>query len=189
MSVNTPEFRVAFPSVFRTKFNKLKKKNEYSIVALFPKGTDLTELKQAAHAALVKKFGPKSDWPGKLRSPFRDQGDRAKIKDGKETIPQGYVKGNIYLNLSSDQKPGVVDEGVQKIIDESEFYGGCWAIASLSCYGYDNGDNKGVNFGLINVQKMKDDDAFGNRTKPEQDFSPVANNEAETSQSSSDIFS
>ncbi|MCH8286026.1 DUF2815 family protein [candidate division KSB1 bacterium] len=48
--------------------------------------------------------------------------------------------------------------------------------------------NAGVSFGLGNVQKIKDGDPFGNRTKAEDDFSPVANNESETTQSSSELW-
>ena len=188
--VNTPEFRVAFPQVFRPKKNDLSGKDEFSLVALFPKGADLSSLKEAAQAAMEKKWGPeKSKWPKPLRSPFRDQGDREKIKEGKATLPQGYVKGAIYLSLRSSQRPGVVDKDVQDIMDESDFYGGCWARASINAYAYDTAGNRGVSFGLGNVQKLRDDDAFGNRTKPEDDFSPVATSEAtDTSQTASDLF-
>ena len=187
--VNTPEFRVAFPQVFQPKKNDLNGKDEYSVVALFPKGADLSALKKAAQEALVKKFGPeKAKWPKKLRSPFRDQGDREKEKDGVMTLPQGYEKGAIYLNLRSAQRPGVVDNQVQEIIDTAEFYGGCWAVASINAYAYNIKGNAGVSFGLGNLQKRKDGDAFGNRTKPEDDFAAVANSEA-SNESSSDLFS
>ena len=122
--VNTPEFRVAFPQVFQPKKNDLNGKDEYSIVALFPKGADLNVLKKAAQEALTKKFGAdRAKWPKKLRSPFRDQGDREKEKEGVMTLPQGYEKGAIYLNLRSSQRPGLVDTQVQEIIDTAEFYG------------------------------------------------------------------
>jgi hypothetical protein len=192
MSTNvvTPEFRVAFPSVFKPRRNDLNGKDEFSLVALFPKGADLTPLKKAAHAACVKKWGEdQKKWPQGLRSPLRDQGDRFKINDeGQEVAPQGYEKGAVYLNLRSNQRPGVVDQNVQPIIDESEFYGGCWAKASINAYAYDQKGNRGVAFGLGNVQKVKDDDAFGNRTKPEQDFAPVATNDSETATDSGSLF-
>jgi len=37
--LNTPEFRVAFPQVFTAKKNDLNGKDEYSVVALFPKAS------------------------------------------------------------------------------------------------------------------------------------------------------
>lgn len=188
--VTTPEFRVAFPAVFKAKRNTLSNKDEFSVVALFKKGEDLSALKAAAKAALVKKFGAdQGQWPQNLKNPFRDQGDRAKVKDGKEVLPQGYEPGAIYLNLKSDQRPGVVDQNVQEIIDEAEFYGGCWARASINAYAYDQAGNRGVAFGLGNLQKLRDDDHFGNRTKPQDDFSAVTTPDTgDAASSSSDLF-
>lgn len=188
MKVTTPDFRAAFPNVFRARKNDLNGKDEYSITALFPAGADLTALKKAAQEALAKKFGSdQKKWPQNLRTPFRDQGDREKTNDeGKKVLPQGYEKGSIYITLRSTQKPGVVDQNVQTIIDESEFYGGCWAKASVSAYAYDQKGNRGVSFGLGNIQKVKDGDAFGNRTKPEDDFKPVAN--ADNTESAADLY-
>ncbi len=201
--VNTPKFRVAFPAVFRPKHNDLNGKDEYSLVALFPplnemdatQKTQWDKVVEAAQAALTKKFGTnKKKWPGdpaKYRSPFRDQGDREKTdkETGKKTLPQGYVKGATYLTLRSTQRPGVVDKQVQEIIDESEFYGGCWAIASINAYAYDQKGNRGVSFGLGNLQKVKDDDAFGNRTKPTDDFEAVADTSSgDQKQSANSLF-
>lgn len=188
--VVTPEFRVAFPAVFRPKRNTLNGKDEYSIVALFPKGADLTSLKQAAQDALVKKFGEnKSKWPKDLRTPFRDQGDRAKQKDGVETLPQGYEKGAIYLNLRSNNRPGVIAGNMEEILDESDFYGGCWARASINAYAYDQMGNRGVAFGLGNLQKVRDDGHFGNRSRPEQDFTAVADTSDSSNLTTDDLYS
>ena len=176
--VNTPEFRAAFPQVFQAKRNTLNDKDEFSVVALFTLGQDLSMLKTACQEAITKKWGPdQSKWPQNLRSPFRDQGDREKLNEetGKMEMPQGYVKGAIYITLRSTQKPGVVDNNVQEILDSSEFYGGCYAKASVNAYAYDQKGNRGVSFGLGNLQKLKDGDAFGNRTKPQDDFTPVQN--------------
>ncbi len=160
-------------------------------MALFEKSADIGELKQTAMAALVEKFGEdKSKWPcppEKMKTPFRDQGDRE--KDGK--LPQGYEKGAIYLNLKSNQKPGLVDSNVQPILDQSEFYGGCWARATVQAYAYDQKGNRGVGFGLLNIQKLKDDTAFGSKVKAEDDFEAVDVGEGDdmSAVNSSDIFS
>ena len=189
--VTTTEFRVAYPAVFRPKHNDLSGKDEYSVVALFPKGADLSKLKAAAQAAVIKKFGEdKKKWPKSLKSPFRDQADRAKENDkGEEVLPQGYEAGAIYINMKSAQRPGVVAQDMNEIIDESDFYGGCWARASINAYAYDIKGNRGVAFGLNNLQKLKDDDAFGNRTKPQDDFSAVETQNTESGQeSASELF-
>lgn len=173
-NINTPVFRVSYPHVFTPQTNDLNGKSEFSLVALFPRDADLSVLKAAAQAALVKKFGAdKAKWPKNLRSPFRDQVDK-KREDG--TMPDGYDEGAIFLTLRADaskHRPQVVDSNVQKIIDPTEFYGGCWAIASVNAYAYDQSGNRGVSFGLGNLQKIREGESFGGSTKAEDDFAPV----------------
>lgn len=192
MAIITPEFRVSYPNVFKPKRNELNGKDEYSMVALFPKGADLKTLKEACQKAIVDKWGPdKAKWPNNLRTPFRLQEERAKDVDGKRILPAGHEEGAVFINLKSSQRPGIVDQNVQDIINESDFYAGCWARASINAYAYDQKGNRGVAFGLNNVQKTRDDDPLGNRAKPEQDFAPVEmeQTEAASTGSATDIFS
>lgn len=190
-NVNTPKFRVSYPNVFKAKRNDLSGQDEYSIEALFPKGADLSKLKAAAQEAIVAKWGPdKEKWPKNLRSPFRDQAEKAKEVDGKRILPPACEEGAIFINLKSKQRPGVVDQNVQDIIDESQFYAGCYAIASVNAYAYDQKGNRGVSFGLGNVQKVADGEPLGNRSKPEQDFAPIQTEEKPSATgSATDIFS
>ena len=174
--VLTPVFRVSYPNVFKPRKNELSGKEEYSLVALFAKGDDLTALKQAAQAAAEYKWGPdQKKWPKNLRLPFRDQGDRAKEENGKEILPAGYEKGAIYLNLKCTERPGLVDAKVQSIIDESEFYAGCFARATVHAYAYDQAGNRGISFGLENIQKVKDGETLGGRIKATDAFTPIEN--------------
>lgn len=173
-NILTPKFRVSYPKVFKAELNTLNNKMEYSVVALFKKGEDLTVLKDAVQAEIVRKWGadPKKH-PANLRTPFRDQADKAREQDGKRFLPAGHEEGAIYLNLKSQQRPGVVDQQVQPIIDETEFYPGCYARASVSVYAYEQGANRGVNFGLSNIQKVADGEPFSGRPTAEASFSPV----------------
>lgn len=174
-NINTPRFRVSYPNVFKPKRNDLNGQDEFSIVCLFKKGEDLSKLKAAMHQAAVAKWGAdQSKWPKGLRSPLRDQGERAKDVDGKRILPPAHEEGAIFLNLKSKQRPGVVDQNVQQIIDESQFYAGCYAIASVNAFAYDQKGNRGISFGLGNIQKVADGEPLGNRASPEQDFAPVA---------------
>lgn len=193
-NINTPTFRVSYPNVFKAKRNDLNGQDEFSIVALFKKGEDLSALKAAAQKAIVDKWGPdKEKWPKNLRSPFRDQAERAKDVDGKRILPAGHEEGAIFLNLKSKQRPGVVDQNVQDIIDESQFYAGCFARASVNAFAYDQKGNRGVSFGLGNIQKVKDGEPLGNRARPEADFAPIQTEGttagAASTGSATDIFS
>lgn len=169
-NVMTPTFRVSYPKVFKPEINTLSKKSEYSVVALFKKGEDLSALKKAAEEALIEKLGAdKTKWPKNLKSPFRDQEDRA--KDG--VLPNGYEKGAIFLTLKTQTKPGVVDQNVQPIIDEADFYAGCFARASVRAGYYDQVGNRGVSFYLQNIQKVKDGEPLSGRASAETEFAPV----------------
>lgn len=172
-AIVTPEFRVSFPKLFVPELNKLSNKSEYSVVAVFKKGEDLSKLYAAAKEAIEKKWPNIATRPKNLKSPFRDQADRAKETEGKMILPQGYEEGAIFMNLKSKNKPGVVDEQVQAVLDESTFYAGCYARAAVSCYAYDQAGNRGVAFGLTNIQKVRDGEPFSGRPTAESSFAPI----------------
>lgn len=189
--ITTPEFRVSFPKVFKPELNKLNNKQEFSVVALFPKNADLSALKKAAQEALIEEFGPdKSKWPKNLRSPFRDQGEKVKTDEqtGKEILPPAHEKGAVFMNLKTTQRPGVVDQNVQPILDETQFYAGCYARAQVRVYTYNQAGNAGVNFGLEHLQKTRDGEPLGGRMRAEDAFSPVEGAATGEAKSAVDLF-
>lgn len=170
-SVTTPQFRVSFPNVFKPRRNDLNGKDEFSLMALFEPGTDLTELKAAASAACAKKWGAdQTKWPANLKSPFRDQAEKA--KDGK--LPDGMKAGGIFMTFKSSNRPSVVDQNRQEILEPSKFYAGCYARASVGAYAYDQKGNRGVSFGLNHVQLWKDGEPLSGRPTVESAFTPIA---------------
>lgn len=189
-TINTPVFRVSYPNLFQPKRNDLNGKDEYSIVALFKKGDDLTKLKAACQAAIEKKWGKdKNQWPPNLRTPFRLQEERAKTVDGRRVLPAGHEEGAIFINLKSAQRPGIVDHNVQAILDESQIYSGCYGIAAVNAYAYDTKGNRGISFGLQHFQKIKDGEPLGNRARPEDAFAPVAIEGESSPKDATSIFS
>lgn len=157
--VKTPKFRTSFVNVFQPRAANENAKPKYSLAMLFPEDADLSALKKAAQAAAKEKWGDKI--PKNLKSPFLDAGDYEY---------DGYEPGMTLVRATSIQKPGVVDQKVEPIIEESEFYSGCYARATVRAFAYDNSGNRGVSFGLQNVQKLGDGDPLGGRTRPEDDF-------------------
>lgn len=159
----TPPFRASYANIVkprRTPSGDMK----YQISMIFPKGTDLTAMKTAAKEAAQEKWGPDaSKWPKNLRLPFRD---------GAERQEEAY-KNAIFVGASADRKPGIVDQNKQEIIDEDEIYSGMWARASVTAFAYDNSGNKGISFGLNNVQKLKDGERLDGRRSAEDDFKDV----------------
>lgn len=177
----TPEFRVSFPQVFKPKAFQ-NNEPKYSIVMLFDKAAQESEgfkvLKGLAKKAFVRKFGeaawngPKSStgWPEDYKNPFRRGSEKAEKYEG-------YGDDVIFITASSKNKPGLVDNNLQAIISEEEFYAGCYARATINAYEFDTAGNKGVAFGLNNIQKLRDGEAFSGRVKAEDEFEAVANND------------
>lgn len=168
--IMTPEFRVSFPAIFKPRgFEGSEPK--YSVNMLFPKGVKLDALKKIAQAAADEKWPDKDKRPDNLRNPFRD-GDKEKPDwDGYQDV--------IFVKATSKMKPGLVDQNVQPIIEESEFYAGCWARATITAYAYNKAGNAGVAFGLQNIQKIRDDEEFSGRGKPEDEFDAIESVDAE----------
>lgn len=186
MSVLTPEFRLSYPHLFKPQKNDLNGKMEYSLVGIFKVGADLSPLIAAATAVLTEEFGPdKAKWQTPLRSPFRKCKERWKTVDGKQVIPSGYEEGEaIFMTFKQDAekgKPQVVDQGVVEIIEPQFIYAGCYCRCSVRPYFYNQKGNKGVSFGLSNVQKLRDGDPLGmGRTKATDEFSSVGDGEMAT---------
>lgn len=183
MATLTPVFRVSYPSVFKPRLNKLSGKEEYSLEALFPLEKDMSSddkkalqgLKKAVEEAVINKWGPeKAKWPKNIRLPFKMQDE----KENEEGLRAPYQKGAMFLRLKSDLKPGLVDQNVNDIIDTSDFYPGCYARASVNAFAYDQAGNRGVSLSLANIQKVKDGDPLGGRTKPEHDFAPIESSDS-----------
>lgn len=189
-NVLLPLFRVSYPKVFKPELNKLSGKEEYSVVALFDEKSDFSAVKAEIKDLLTKKFGSdETKWPKNLKSPFRDQGERRKFVDGKEVMPAGHKEGHVFMNLKSKQRPGVLDEKKLPIMNEQEFYAGCFAIASVNPYYHDQAGNRGIALGLQALMKMKDGDPLSGRLKPEQHFDQVQISvDATTDNSATSLF-
>lgn len=188
--VLTPTFRVSYPHVFKPSVMKgTQNAPKYSITMLFPKETDLSVIKLAIKHAKIAKFGPNSkEWPALSGSPVTD-GD---LPNSKGEIPEGYA-GHWVIKASckEDQKPGVVDyPACDDIMDQGDFYAGCFARAYVYAYVWEfpQGSGKyGVSFILDHVQKMKDGPSFGGKKSAKDVFAPPALGEDEQAEDTEDF--
>lgn len=166
-NVRTCEVRLSFPELFRAKAIEEGKAPKYSTALLFPKGADITVLKQACADAIKEKWGDKP--PKGLRLPFRDQGE-------KEFA--GYEEGAVFFNCSSERRPPVVNRKREEITDEEDVYPGVWALVTVRAFAFSSDGKKsgpgfkpGVAFGLQAVQIIKDGERLGGGTaNPEEEF-------------------
>jgi len=167
----TPEFRAAFISVFKATSMKNAdgsvNKPKFSIRAAFPPTAKLDALKKEAEMAAREKWGDKI--PKTLRSPFRtnEELENPIVGIGDDWIIMSF-------SANEDRRPGIVDSKLQDIIDDADVYSGAWYRAQVRAFAYESAGNKGVSFGLQNVQKLRDDDPLGNgRIPASKAFEPV----------------
>ncbi|WID42014.1 Cas4 nuclease superfamily protein [Pseudomonas phage ZQG1] len=183
--VTTPKFRVSFEHVFTPQAPMEGQQGDpkYGLSMLFDASAQKTPAYKAmmdlAVAAAKEKFGDKAKPDGKgwfhgLRHPFRDGNEKSEL--------EGY-EGCMFASATSKMQPGLVDQNLQRIISTDDFYSGCYARATVTAYGYDKAGNKGVAFGLQNVQKLADGDRFSGRTAAEDDFEAVDDFVAESDDS------
>lgn len=145
---------------------------KYSVSVIVSKN-DKETLRAIKEAVEEAKETGKGKWNGKippvLKTPLRD-GDVERPDD------EAYA-GCYFFNASSKNKPGIVDENVQPILDQSEVYSGCYARVSVNFYAYNANGNKGIAAGLGNIQKIKDGEPLGGATRAEDDFEAVEHEE------------
>lgn len=186
-NIITPKSRMSFPELITPSFDmgKTEGKKKYRLTIMIPKGCDITLLKEDAARAVNDFYGEKV--PNNLKSPF--------LK-GENLNGEGCEEGVIVIRATSTSKPGLVDAKGVNIDDESEIYGGRWCVASLKAYVYEIKDpktgsvmNRGVSFGLHNVQALDHDTPFGRtRAKAEDEFAPITDGDGGKAKSASDLF-
>lgn len=94
------------------------------------------------------------------------------LRDGDTERPDDPAYADSYfINANSVAAPGIVDADCQPIIDRSEVYSGVYGRASISLYAFNSNGNKGIACGLNNLQKVKDGEPLGGKSRAEDDFS------------------
>lgn len=184
-NIRTCPVRLSFPQLFEAKaavINGVEQPPKYSTMLLFPKGADLTQLVQAAIGAANDEWGDK--WKAKLPNGRVVGSGKTLIsfpfRDGEEKEDQGgFEPGAYFFNARSDTRPGLVDARAQPINDHGAIYGGVWALVTLRPFAFNVDVNKGISFGLQNVQKIADDEPLGSmRPRAEDEFEPLDDEDA-----------
>lgn len=166
--VVTGKVRLSYVHIFEPFSNQPNQEPKYSCVILIPKSDKktLAALKAAQNAAAeagkASKFNGKI--PANLATTLHDGDEEGDLDKNPE------YEGHYYMSVSSKTRPGIVDRNVQPILDSSEVYSGCYARVSINCFAYNTQGNRGVSFGLNHVQKLEDGDYLGGRSKAEDDF-------------------
>lgn len=182
----TPEARLSFPQLLVARAmtdstGAVQGKAMFSVALVFEPTTDLTLIKQAIAATVVEKFGPekakevlsKMVLGGSVRNPLRADIDK-KYGEGahffvnarNSTQPQC---AHPYADPTTGRPKLMTKDDVEKWM-----YPGCYVRASLNSFWFDKAGNKGVAFGLNNLQWLRDGERLDHRVSAEHEFDVVA---------------
>lgn len=172
LRVITPEATLSYPHLFAPRAAPGGGAAKFSATLVFAKGSNLSDLKAAVQAAGIEKWGE-----AKFNEMLKKKQIRLPFRDGAE---KDYPDGSVFINARSDERPGVVarhagnDGKSAPISDEREVYPGAKVRASLTAFAYDREGNKGVSFGLNNVQKLGEGERLDSRKRAEDEFTAEA---------------
>ena len=164
--VVTKRVRFSYVNVWKPTAVEEGQEKKYNTSILIPKKDTATieKIEQAIETELeILKGKNNGKIPKKWHNP---------LKDGDEEYPEDEnYHGMMYLRAASKTQPGIVDENRDPILNQDEFYSGCWGRASLNFYVFNLDMNKGVGVGLNHVQKLEEGEHLGGgRSSAEDDF-------------------
>lgn len=91
--------------------------------------------------------------------------------EGREPNPS-YV-GCYYISANRKTAPGVVGRDRKPIINQNDFYSGCYGYISLTFAPYDVNGKKGIKAYLNHVMKTRDGEPLGSASTAEFDFADI----------------
>lgn len=164
--VKTGKVRFSYAHVFKAYAHEEGQDAKFSVSLIIPKRDKaaIERIEAAVKAAIREgssKFSPKiqaaikgsKSLPSSFKLPLRD-GDEE--REDNEEYADSY-----FINCSSKRKPGIVDENLEDLFDETEFYSGCYGRASVNFYAFNVSGNQGIACGLNNLQKLEDGENLG----------------------------
>lgn len=163
--VVTGEVRLSYVNLFEPRAIVEGGPLKYGLSILIDKN-DKAQVKQIQDAIdkLIK------DEQGILKG---TKGLTTPLRDGDEEKDNAEYEGMMFMNVNTKDKPVVVDENRQDIINPREIYSGCFGRVSMNLFAYNQAGNKGIAVALNSVQKLSDGEALGGtytRASVDEDF-------------------
>lgn len=143
---------------------------KYSVSLIIPKSDTKTvqRIKEAIQAAYREG---ESRLRGNGRSVPALETLKTPLRDGDKDRKDDPAYANAYfVNANSALAPEIIDAQHQPIIEHSEVYSGCYGRASISFFAFNRNGNRGIACSLGNLQKIRDGEPLGGRTRAEDDF-------------------
>jgi hypothetical protein len=137
---------------------------------IIPKSDTRTIAKiEAAIEAAYREGEAKLKGNGKSSPPLAAL--KTPLRDGDTERPDDPAYADAYfINANSATAPGVVDADRNEILNRSEVYSGVYGRASVNFYAFNSNGNKGIACGLNNLQKIRNGEPLGGKSRAEDDF-------------------
>ena len=143
---------------------------KYSVSLIIPKSDTKTLEKIRAAIQAAYEEG-QSKLKGNGRSVLALSALKTPLRDGDAERPDDEAYANSYfINANSGTVPGIVDADRNPILERSEVYSGVYGRASINFYAFNSNGNKGIACGLNNLQKIRDGEPLGGKSRAEDDF-------------------
>ena len=143
---------------------------KYSVSLIIPKSDTKTLEKIRAAIQAAYEEG-QSKLKGNGRSVPAISALKTPLRDGDAERPDDEAYANSYfVNANSGTAPGIVDADRNPILERSEVYSGVYGRASINFYAFNSNGNKGIACGLNNLQKIRDGESLGGKSRAEDDF-------------------
>ena len=143
---------------------------KYSVSLIIPKSDTKTLEKIRAAIQAAYEEG-QSKLKGNGRSVPALSALKTPLRDGDAERPDDEAYANAYfVNANSGTAPGIVDADRNPILERSEVYSGVYGRASINFYAFNSNGNKGIACGLNNLQKIRDGEPLGGKSRAEDDF-------------------
>lgn len=143
---------------------------KYSVSLIIPKSDTKTLEKIRAAIQAAYEEG-QSKLKGNGRSVPVLSALKTPLRDGDAERPDDEAYANSYfVNANSGTAPGIVDADRNPILERSEVYSGVYGRASINFYAFNSNGNKGIACGLNNLQKIRDGEPLGGKSRAEDDF-------------------
>lgn len=143
---------------------------KYSVSLIIPKSDTKTLEKIRAAIQAAYEEG-QSKLKGNGRSVPALSALKTPLRDGDAERPDDEAYANSYfVNANSGTAPGIVDADRNPILERSEVYSGVYGRVSINFYAFNSNGNKGIACGLNNLQKIRDGEPLGGKSRAEDDF-------------------
>lgn len=180
--VTTGKCRLSFVNLFEPRAVQEGGQPKYSVTLYIPKTDTATIEKLKAAVLAAKNKGVETKWGGKVPGIMGDPNypfagttihDADTERDQNQELyvdKHPAAKGCYILHVANKNKPGVVDQDRNAILDPTQVYSGCYGRANISFFPYNSNSKKGISAALNHVQFLADGEPLGSTVKLEDAF-------------------